>query len=188
MARPAAQRNLAMPVIELAISIAAPVERVFDLARSIDLHMCSTSSTGERAIAGVTSGLIGLGEEVTWRAKHLGSWQSLSVRITEFERPTHFADVMQRGAFRRMEHHHYFEPTPGGTIMRDEFAYESPLGILGRIADILFLERYLRSFLIERNRVIKAAAQSDGWRQYVRDVPERFGTADDADSTDIGKS
>jgi len=72
--------------------------------------------------------------------------------------------------------------------MRDEFAYESPLGILGRIADILFLERYLRSFLIERNRVIKAAAESDGWRQYVRDVPERFGTADDADSTDIGKS
>ncbi len=159
-----------MPIIELATPIAAPVELVFDLSRSIDLHMCSTSKTGERAIAGVTSGLIGHEEEVTWRAKHLGFWQSLTVRITEFERPTHFADVMQRGAFRRMVHHHYFEPTPGGTVMRDVFEYESPLGILGRIADFLFLERYLRSFLIERNRVIKAAAQSDGWRQYVRDA------------------
>jgi hypothetical protein len=54
-----------MPVIELATFIAAPVERVFDLARSIDLHAHSVSSTGERALAGVTSGLINLNEEVT---------------------------------------------------------------------------------------------------------------------------
>jgi ligand-binding SRPBCC domain-containing protein len=163
-----------MPVIELATLIAAPVERVFDLSRSIDLHMSSTSRTGERAIAGVTSGLIGLGEEVTWRAKHFGIWQSLTVRIAEFERPTHFADVMQRGAFRRMEHHHYFEPTSTGTLMRDLFAFESPLGLLGRIADFLFLERYLRWFLIERNRVIKATAESEGWRQYINDTGKSF--------------
>ena len=157
-----------MPVIDLATAIAAPVERVFDLARSIDLHADSTSSTGERAVAGVTSGLIGLGQEVTWRARHFGVWQSLTVRVTAFERPTHFADVMLRGAFRRMEHHHYFEPTASGTTMRDVFTYESPLDFLGRIADRLFLARYLRSFLIERNRVIKGIAESDAWRQYIR--------------------
>lgn len=156
-----------MPVIELATSIAAPVERVFDLARSIDLHTASTSSTGERAIAGVTSGLIGLGDEVTWRARHFGVWQSLTVRITAFERPAHFADVMVRGAFRRMEHQHYFESSAGGTIMREVFTYESPLGILGRLADSLFLESYMRSFLIERNRVIKDTAESDAWKQYL---------------------
>ncbi len=108
-----------MSVIELSTSIAAPTERVFDLARRIDLHMSSTSRTGERAVAGVTSGLIGLGEEVTWRARHFGIWQSLTVRITEFERPDHFADVMVRGAFRRMEHHHYFDASSNGTMMRD---------------------------------------------------------------------
>lgn len=155
-----------MPVIELATSIAAPMERVFDLSRSIDLHARSASSTGERAVAGVTSGLIGPGQEVTWRARHLGVWQKLTVRITSFERPTHFADTMLRGAFRRMEHHHYFEPRSGATIMRDVFTYESPLGILGRIADLLFLERYMRSFLIERNRIIKSTAESDAWREY----------------------
>jgi ligand-binding SRPBCC domain-containing protein len=69
-----------------------------------------------------------------------------------------------------MEHHHHFEPSSGGTIMRDVFTYESPLGILGRIADFLFLERYMRSFLIERNRVIKATAESDAWNQYVRNA------------------
>lgn len=156
-----------MPVIELVTDIAAPVERVFDLARSIDLHTDSTAGTGERAVSGVTSGLIGAAQEVTWRARHFGVWQSLTVRITAFERPTHFADAMLRGAFRRMEHHHWFESSASGTTMRDVFTFESPLGILGRIADFLFLRRYLRSFLIGRNRVIKAAAESDGWRQYL---------------------
>ncbi len=159
-----------MPTIELATSIAAPIERVFDLARSIDLHTNSTSSTGERAVAGVTSGLIGPGQEVTWRARHFGIWQSLTVRVTVFERPTHFADAMLRGAFRSMEHHHYFEQSGSGTTMRDVFSFQSPLGILGRIADSLFLTRYMKSFLIERNRVIKATAESDDWNQYIRNA------------------
>lgn len=159
-----------MPVIELSTGIHAPIERVFDLSRSVELHMASTAGTGERAIAGVTSGLIGSGEEVTWRARHFGVWQSLTVRITVCERPTHFADAMLRGIFRRMEHHHYFEPSGSGTTMRDVFTYESPLGILGRTADFLFLERYLRSFLIERNRVIKTTAESDAWKKYIRNI------------------
>lgn len=159
-----------MPVIKLATEIAAPIGRVFDLARSIDLHTHSTGGTGERAVGGVTSGLIGPGQEVTWRARHFGVWQSLTVRVTAFERPVHFADAMIRGAFRRMEHHHWFEPSAGGTIMRDVFTFESPLGILGRIADFLFLTRYMRSFLIERNRVIKATAESDTWKRYLGEV------------------
>lgn len=156
-----------MPTFELVTQIAAAPERVFDLARSIDLHTSSTASTGERAIAGVTSGLIGAGEEVTWRARHFGVWQSLTARITEFDRPVHFADVMVKGAFHRMEHHHYFEPSSGGTLMRDVFAFESPLGLLGRVADRLILERYMRGFLIERNRVIKATAESEEWKRYL---------------------
>lgn len=156
-----------MPTLELTTLIAAPVERVFDLARSIDLHMDSTAGTGERAVAGVTSGLIGLGQEVTWQARHFGVWQRLSVRITAFEPPSYFTDTMLKGAFRRMEHHHYFEAAPRGTRMRDVFSYESPLGLLGRLADVLFLERYMRAFLTERNRVIRAAAESGDWERYL---------------------
>lgn len=159
-----------MPVIELSTSISAPVERVFDLARSIDLHTKSTCRTGERAVAGLTSGLIGPGQEVTFRARHFGIRQSLTVRVTVYERPTHFADVMLRGAFSRMEHHHYFEQAAGGTTMRDVLSFQSPLGILGRIADFLFLTRYMKSFLIERNRVIKATAESDDWKQYIQNA------------------
>ena len=75
-----------------------------------------------------------------------------------------------RGAFRRMEHHHYFEQTTNGTIMRDVFSFQSPLGVLGRIADSLFLTRYMKFFLVERNRIIKATAESDDWKKYLPDA------------------
>ncbi len=156
-----------MRVIELITVIGAPIERVFDLARSIDLHTASTLGTGERAVSGVTSGLIGRGQEVTWRARHFGVWQHLTSRITAFERPIHFTDEMVRGAFRRMEHQHLFEATSEGSTMRDIFEFSSPLGILGRIADRLVLQRYLRSFLIERNRIIRETAESEAWRKYL---------------------
>ena len=156
-----------MATIELTTVIDAPIGRVFDLARSIDLHTQSTSRTAEQAVAGVTSGLIGPGEEVTWRARHFGVWQSLTVRIEAFESPTHFSDRMIMGMFRRMEHHHYFAPSSTGTTMRDVFSFESPLGFLGRLVDTLLLERYLRSFLVERNGVIKATAESDEWHKYL---------------------
>jgi ligand-binding SRPBCC domain-containing protein len=74
---------------------------------------------------------------------------------------------MLRGAFRSMEHHHYFEASGTGTKMRDVFAYESPFGFLGHIADSLFLEDYMRSFLIQRNRIIKKVAESDDWARYI---------------------
>lgn len=73
-----------MPVILLKTLIDAPIEVCFDAARNIDLHVGSTSKTKERAIAGVTNGLIALGEPVTWEAIHFGIKQRLTTRISEF--------------------------------------------------------------------------------------------------------
>lgn len=156
-----------MPIIELTSLVEAPVERVFDLARSIDLHVKTAGKTGERAVAGVTTGLIGPGQQVTWRARHFGVWQTLTVQVTAFDSPRSFTDAMVRGAFRCMEHHHSFEPAGTGTIMRDVFRFESPLGILGRIADSLVLRRYMIAFLLERNRILKRVAESTEWSQYL---------------------
>jgi ligand-binding SRPBCC domain-containing protein len=157
-----------VPVIEVITSVAAPIERVFDLARSIDLHTASTARTGERAVAGVTSGLIELGEEVTWRARHFGIWQTLTARITAFDRPRHFRDSMLHGVFRQFDHDHFFAESEGRTVMRDVFDYTSPLGLLGRAADHLFLARYLRGFLIARNQLLKCVAESERWREFLR--------------------
>jgi ligand-binding SRPBCC domain-containing protein len=154
-------------VIYITTQISAPIQRVFDLSRSVDLHAASTAQTGERAVAGVTSGLMSLGQEVTWRARHFGVWQDLTSRITAFDPPAHFRDSLVRGAFRRFDHDHFFAQRREITTMRDVFDFQSPLGILGRIADYLVLTRYLRHFLSIRNATIKKAAETDEWQRYL---------------------
>src|SRR5262249_22735682 len=131
----------------------------FDLSRSIDVHVASTAHTEERAVAGVTSGLMGLGDEVTWEAVHLGVRQRLTSRITEFDRPRRFVDEMVRGAFARFRHEHEFRAIGEVTRMLDIFDFTSPLGILGRLADAVFLERYVLRLLERRNEHIKRVAE-----------------------------
>ena len=159
-----------MPVIDLNTLIRAPRERVFDLARSIDAHQESTKGTEERAVAGVTEGLIGMGGEVTWEARHFGIRQRLTVRVTAFDRPKHFQDVMIYGAFRSMVHDHEFAESQTGTVMRDRFEFESPLGILGRMANWLILTSYMRRFLVCRNQVLKQLAESNEGSRYLERI------------------
>ncbi|MBX7173465.1 MAG: SRPBCC family protein [Pyrinomonadaceae bacterium] len=156
-----------MPRIELETIINAPIERVFDLSRSIDLHADSMSHTDEKAVDGVTKGLISLGETVTWEATHFGIKQRLTSKITICERPTKFGDTMVSGAFARFDHEHFFEEIDGKTVMRDAFDYDSPLGFLGKMADFLFLENYMKNLLIARNETIKRVAESDEWRKFL---------------------
>ena len=154
-----------MPLIELTTVIHAPIERCFDLSRSIDLHKRSTAGTGEEAIGGITSGLIGMGQYVTWRARHFGVRQTLTSRITGYEYPVYFRDEMEQGVFKMICHDHVFERAGGNTLMKDRFEFESPAGILGVIANKLVLEKYVRNFLIRRNAVIKEAAESENWKK-----------------------
>lgn len=156
-----------MPTIQLTTVIRAPVHRTFDLSRSIDLHVRTAGKSREQAVAGVTSGLIGPGQEVTWRARHFGVWQTLTVRISQFDRPHLFADTMVRGAFHTMEHFHRFESRGGETVMHDEFSFRSPLGFLGSIVDRFILSRYMRNFLEERNRILKNVAETEDWKHYL---------------------
>jgi ligand-binding SRPBCC domain-containing protein len=156
-----------MPVIHTQLLVAAPRERVFDLARSIDAHQASTGDTGERAVAGVTSGLIGLNEQVTWEARHLGVRQRLTSKITQFTRPGHFRDEMLAGVFKHLCHDHTFEERDGKTLMTDRFEFSAPFGPLGRLAEWLFLTAYMRHFLEQRNRILQRMAESDEWKQYL---------------------
>ncbi len=151
----------------VATEIEAPPERVFDLARSVDLHVESAADTGERAVGGTTSGLLNLGDEVTWRGRHLGVWQNLTSEITLFSRPTHFRDSMRRGAFRRMDHDHFFEQTAAGTLMRDVIEFAAPFGWAGRIVDALVLQHHLRRFLIQRNEILKRVAEGSSWERFI---------------------
>ena len=156
-----------MATILLTTLIHAPIERVFDLSRSIDAHQHSTATTSEVAVGGTTSGLIGLGEEVEWEARHFGVRQRLTSRITALSRPEHFQDVMVKGVFACMKHDHYFRRVDEGTEMKDVFEFQAPLGLLGRVAEKLFLTWYMRKFLITRNQILKHVAETDEWKRFL---------------------
>ena len=146
--------------IEVVTRIAAPIERCFDAARDLDLHLQSMKHTGETAVAGRTSGLIELGETVTWRARHFGVTQHFTSKITAFDRPRYFQDSMVRGAFASFVHDHFFEAKDGETVMTDVVELRSPLGFLGRIVDRLFLGRYMHRLIEQRARGIRDALTS----------------------------
>lgn len=150
--------------------VKSPIERCFDLARSVEVHLSGNRHWGEMAAAtaGVTSGLVDMSQQVTWRAKHFGVWQNLTSEITAMERPTYFQDTMIQGAFRSMKHDHFFRSlSPGETEMKDVFFFSAPLPVLGRVAEILILRRYMQALLHERNVVLKRIAESEEWRRYV---------------------
>lgn len=153
-----------MSEIHLTTFIAAPIERVFDLARSIDLHKKSMVHTKEQAVAGTTTGLIKLGETVTWKAKHLGKMRVLKMKITEMSRPLSFTDEMIEGDFKSFHHQHHFKQIENGIFMIDIVKFESPYGKLGELVNKFYLEKYLRTHLETRNEVIRTYAESNKWK------------------------
>lgn len=149
-----------MPVIEFETLVRSPIERCFDLNLDVDLHAAAFANTGERAVAGVTHGRLGPGDTVTWEAVHLGLRQRLTTRITLYDRPHRFQDEQLSGAFHRFRHLHTFASVPGGTLMADRFDYESPLGLVGHMADRLFLRRYVERLLHQRAEAIRQACEA----------------------------
>jgi ligand-binding SRPBCC domain-containing protein len=156
--------------LETMTQIRAPVERCFDLARSVEVHLAGNTHCGETAVAssGVTSGLLGVRQQVTWRAKHFGIWHTLTSEITLMDRPAYFQDTMIRGIFRYMRHDHFFRLlSPELTEMTDVFCFAAPFPGIGRLAEITFLGDYMSALLNERNSVIRQIAESEEWRKYL---------------------
>lgn len=148
-----------MPIINHSTYIEAPINQCFNLARDVETHTKTTANTKERAIGGITEGLLNKGDCVTWEAVHLGFKQRLTAQITEMEVPYSFTDVLVKGAFHSFTHTHKFVENSKGTIMEDTFEYKSPFGVIGKLADMLFLENYMRKFIVSRANELKKIAE-----------------------------
>jgi len=157
-----------MPKIVTTTEVNAPIEIAFDLSRSIEFHAYTQNHRNEVAVKGKTSGLINLGETVTWRAKHFGISQKLSVEITKFDRPYSFRDTMINGAFKRFDHDHIFEQHNGLVKITDIFEYESPLLFIGKFFDFLILKKYMANFSVQRNEAIKRVLESNKWKDFLK--------------------
>ncbi len=157
-----------MTEIRLTTHIKALSEVCFDLSRSVTVHKQSVATTQERIVGGISTGLMELGDTVTWEANHLGKKRQLTVRMAEMNNPVSFTDEMVRGSFKSMRHEHYFKPIENGTLMIDIFRYETPYGIIGKLVDKLVLKKHMQTLLKERNAFIKSVAESkSGWKQYL---------------------
>lgn len=150
-----------MTTINLTTKINASIQIVFDTARDIDLHQKSTATSNEKAIAGVTTGVINEGETVTWRGKHFGFYLTHKTRITKMDFYDYFLDEMEEGNFKSFRHKHYFKEINGVTIMTDLLQYETPFGIFGKLFDVLLLKKHLTKFLLERNKILTETAENE---------------------------
>jgi ligand-binding SRPBCC domain-containing protein len=136
-----------------------PRDVVFDLSLDVDAHSASLADSNERAIGGVTTGQIGLGEDVTWRAIHFGLPFTMTSRVTDLDRPSRFVDRQVRGPFRCFDHEHVFEPDNGGTLMVDRVSFDAPAGVIGRVVERLVLGPYLERLIETRGRFLKTEAE-----------------------------
>ncbi len=158
-----------MAKIILHTKINAPIERCFLLSLSVDLHKGSTAQTNEKAIAGVTSGLMKLNDTVTWEAKHFGIVQHFTSKILKYDKPNYFVSEMEKGAFKKFHHQHSFKTEGSFCVMTDELDMEAPFGIIGKLVTTLVLKDHIRKFLLIRNDFIKQMAEGEGWKKFLKE-------------------
>ena len=154
-----------MPTIHLTTFIAAPKNVVFDLSRHVGLHKMSMATHKEEAVAGTRFGLVEEEDTITWKARHLFKTRLLRVKVTQMKKDEMFVDEQAKGDFRMMKHEHYFKSCDNGTILIDLFHFESPYGIFGEWFNNLYLTRYMRRLLEQRNNTIKDYAESEKWKK-----------------------
>lgn len=152
-------------LIHLTTFISAPAERVYDLARSVELHKESMKTYGEDAVSGTRVGMLEKDDLVTWQARHLFKKRMLRVKVTEMSRPVSFITEQSEGDFKQMKHERHFKPCDNGTILIDLFHYEPPYGAIGRWINKIYLQRYIRRLLEQHNKTIKEFAESEKWKK-----------------------
>jgi ligand-binding SRPBCC domain-containing protein len=138
--------------------IRAPIALCFALSLDIDLEARSEQM---RAVSGVISGRIALGQTVTWRLREFGIWLTHTTLISELTEPSYFQDRMVGGVFKSFTHDHFFRTLPDGqTQMIDVLQLAMPWLLGGRISEAMYVTRRLRATLHRRNTTIKQAAEA----------------------------
>ena len=149
---------------EIDTTVEASLETCFDLARSLSAHVESTSQTGERILERPDYDLLQLGDVVTFEARHFGIRQKLTSKIAELDFPNSFRDEMLEGAFTSFTHDHQFTVIgTNRTKMVDIVEFRAPLGLIGKLVEIIVLRYYVRKFITDRAESLKKMAENGNW-------------------------
>jgi ligand-binding SRPBCC domain-containing protein len=75
--------------------------------------------------------------------------------IKHVSEPRYFVDEQRFGPYALWHHQHHFKEVAGGIEMIDEVNYAIPLGLIGRIAGWLFVERTVNGIFDYRFKVLQ---------------------------------
>lgn len=140
--------------------IAASPEECFDLSLDVEAHASSMARSGERIVGGRATGVMALGDTVTWQARHFGVPFRMTSTITEWTRPGRFVDEQVKGPFARWWHEHLFDGDGQMTRMTDRVSYRAPAGPLGSVIDRAVLTTYMRQLILERSAWLKVELEN----------------------------
>lgn len=76
--------------------------------------------------------------------------------ITHVQEPYYFVDEQRFGPYALWHHQHHFKAVDGGVETTDEVNYAIPLGIMGRLANWLFVEREVNRIFDHRSQVLES--------------------------------
>lgn len=75
--------------------------------------------------------------------------------ITHVKDKHYFVDEQRIGPYALWHHKHFLKEVPGGVEMNDLVHYKAPFGILGRLANAIFIEKQLSEIFDYRHKVLE---------------------------------
>lgn len=75
--------------------------------------------------------------------------------ITHVHEPRFFVDEQRFGPYALWHHQHHFKEVPGGVEMTDEVNYAIPFGVLGRIANFIFVGKEVNRIFDYRFKILE---------------------------------
>ncbi len=153
-----------MEKIEFNTHIKAPIQRCFDLARSIDFHKISISAVKEESIAGITTGLIGHNQRALMQSQLWGRYFTTELKIAKFTPPYFLSYEIVDSTFQSIVHDYYFYDISEETVMVNHFYYRPRWGLIGDIVNFLFLQNYLTRTITKRNDLLRDYAETEKWK------------------------
>ena len=86
----------------------------------------------------------------------LGIKMTWVTEITHVEYQKYFVDEQRVGPYALWHHEHIIEEIDGGVLMKDIVSYKPPMGLLGSIANALFIKRQLNSIFDYRVKAVES--------------------------------
>ena len=153
-----------MTKIHVTTFINAPIERVFNLSRSLTLSKMAFKGAKEQLLSSSAANMVGAGETITLRAKHLGKTREITSRVTDLELPNGYTEEQIKGDLKSFRHEYHFKKVDNGTIMIDLVEFEGPRDLLGSLAAKFFLKSYFEKILKKKNELVRQSAESEKWK------------------------